>query len=112
MPRLKMSKSIVVVHSDKLTGHGANCTTKVERTSRTIAAPKRHLSRLSGGRNDQDTIVRNIDNSPGRSTQQKHVSRTSLEHHLFVEFPDATRTARASHGGLVTRRDIPAFSVG
>ena len=67
----------------------ADAAAKLQRTSRPIALPERHLARLAGRRRHQHAVVRDLLNAPRRRAQDKRLAGMALEDHLFVEFAHA-----------------------
>jgi len=62
---------------------------ELERTSRAVAVPERHLAGLAGCRRDDHAVVRDLLDPPGRRSEDEDVAGLRLEHHLLVELADA-----------------------
>ena len=67
-----------------------NGQTEFDRPAGAIAFPERHLARLAWGRRHEHAIVRDLLDAPRRGAQHERLSGAALEHHLLVQFADAS----------------------
>src|SRR4029079_11589477 len=61
---------------------------ELERATGPVAVPERHLPRLSRRRGDDDTLVGDLLDAPGRGTEQERLARPALVDHLLVQLAD------------------------
>src|SRR5439155_7641630 len=82
----------------QLADHPSDAAPELERPSRGIAAPERHLAGLAGRGRHQDAIVSDLLHAPRRGAEEERLADARLEDHLLVELADA-RGARLLHMG-------------
>ena len=68
--------------------------TELERTSRAVALPERHLPRLPWRRRDEHAVVGDLLDAPRRGAKHERLADVALEDHFLVELADP-RVARA-----------------
>ena len=67
---------------------------ELERPAGLLALPERHLARLARRRRDDDLVVGDVLDAPGRGAEQEGLADGALEDHLFVELADAGGAGR------------------
>jgi hypothetical protein len=72
-----------------LAQEGAQGPAELQRAARGVAVPERHLARLARRGGDEDAVVRDVLDPPGRGTEQEDVADAGLVDHLLVELADA-----------------------
>ena len=73
----------------KRANHLADVAAQFERAAGSIRLPERHLARLSWRGRDDDAVVRDLFDAPGRCAKQEGFPRPALEDHLLVELADS-----------------------
>ena len=68
--------------------NGADRPTQLERPTRAVAVPERHLAGLARGGRDDDALVGDVLDAPGGGAQQERLARAALVDHLLVELAD------------------------
>src|SRR5213075_1097709 len=61
---------------------------ELDRPSRSIGAPERHLAGLTGRWTNDHAIARDVFDSPGRRTEDERLAFATFGDHLFVELAD------------------------
>ncbi len=81
----------------QLPREGADRAPQLQRASRLVALPERHLPRLTGRRGHHDPVARDVLDPPARRSQQEDLAATALVHHLLIELahPGAVRQEHA-----------------
>src|SRR4029453_3615624 len=67
----------------------AECPAELQGAALGVAVPERHLARLAPRRGDQDAVVGDVLDPPGRRPEQEHVADPGLVDHLLVQLADA-----------------------
>ena len=88
-------------HAAQLAHELADRVAEFDRASGLVAVPERHLARFAGRRRDQDPVVRDLFDAPGRGAERERLADLRLEHHLLVELADAGRPIRAGQEDAV-----------
>ncbi len=73
-------------HGSQFTDKSADATAEFERAARAIALPEWHFAGFARGGFNEDAIMRDVDDAPGRCAQDERFVGMRLEDHLFVEF--------------------------
>ena len=71
----------------------ADAAAEFERAAGSVAFPERHLAGLAGSGRNENAVVRDVLDAPGRGAEDEGLVRVRLEDHLLVEFADAYRFA-------------------
>src|SRR5664279_3857691 len=108
----KPAESGVARHCLQLADQLADAAPELQRTTRTVAMPERHLARLSRCWRNQYAVVGNLVDSPGGCAKNECVSGAALEDHLLIQLahPDGLGIgAREENSIQPTIRDCPAI---
>ena len=79
----------LVVERRELALQAAHGASELERASRLLALPERHLRRLAGRGGDDHAIALDLLDPPGGRAEQEDLALARLVHHLLVELADA-----------------------
>ena len=71
---------------------------QLQRASRPLAAPERHLAGLARGGRDDHPVARDLRDAPGGRAQQERLADARLVHHLLVQLADARAVRAQVHG--------------
>ena len=91
-----------------LTDELAHGTPQLDRAAQGVALPERQLAGLAGRRSDEDLVVGDVLDPPGRGAEGEHIADPRLVDHLLVELADASPRALArgeEHGIQAPVRD-------
>ena len=98
----------VAPRAAKLARERADRAPELDRASRLVAVPERHLARLARRGGDHDAVARDVLDAPARRAEQEHLAAARLVHHLLVELADARAvdagTRRTARGRGSCRR--------
>ncbi len=75
--------------SQQIVHQAADRQPQLQRPAGAIALPERHLAGLARRRRDDDAVVRDLHDAPGRGPEDERLADAALEHHFFVELADA-----------------------
>ena len=94
-------------HLAQLTHQGPDAPAKLHRASGAVSVPERHLAGIARGGHDQNAVVGNLFDAPGRSAQDEGLAGLALVDILLVEFADPHRL-----GALAGKEDAIESAIG
>ena len=84
----------LVVERGELALEAADGAAELERATRLLALPERHLRGLAGRGGDDHAVARDLLDAPGGRAEQEDLALARLVHHLLVELADAAAAVR------------------
>ena len=82
-------------HAAEFANQAADGVAELHRPSTLIAVPEGHLARLARRGGDEDAVVGDLFNAPGRGAESERLADLRLEHHFLVELADPHRSVGA-----------------
>ena len=95
---------LVGAESAQLADELAHGPAQLDRPAQRVALPERQLAGLTGRRSDQNLVVGDVLDPPGRRAEGEHIADPRLVDHLLVELADAAprALARGEEDGIQT----------